>query len=147
MNLVTLQFKLPYKMHYCQHCGKTFSRKFTLCRHIKHLHAHKVVSRNPKRLENEAVPHTEELNSDTDTTELTSNNYSSSEKVQEGLHVLNSECIKMFQKIVLNGEIGKVKITRRTLVDLIGNLKFGQVSDENVYIQSGWWSSGRSTVK
>jgi len=122
MKLFTLQFKISFKMHYCQRCGKTFSRKFTLERHIEQIHG-KVESRKRKLVQSE---------SDTDTEELNSNNDSSSEKEQEDPQVLSPACIKMFQKIVFNGELGNVKVTKHTLVDLIENLNCEQDSDEDI---------------
>jgi len=113
MKLFTFPLKIPFKMYHCQRCSKTFSRKFTLERHIEKLHEHKIEYKKRK-----IVKCMNDI--DIDSYKL---------KKQDPL-VLSVECVKVLQKFVRNGKLGKVKVTKSTLVDLILNLNCKQESDD-----------------
>jgi hypothetical protein len=70
-----------------------------------------------------------EFDSDTESDSCKSEN-SDVDSVERDPQALSPEGVKMFQGIVYNGELGKVKVTKRLLLELLGNLKCDESCDD-----------------
>jgi len=99
-------------MFSCNRCSKSYSRKFNLDRHIAMEHLLDTPPKKRARMESSS-----EFESD-------------SSEVNQNSETLPMESIQMFQGIIYNAELGKMKITKRILTDLVDNLKSEQLDED-----------------
>jgi hypothetical protein len=138
-------------LHYCELCDKSFYSKYNLERHMKKPHCNPMENiLKRKEFDSESDTESEgtesssqggkclkrtridESDKDDSYTENDSDKSedSDSDSLERDPQALSPEGVKMFQGIVYNGELGKVRVTKRLLLELLGNLKCDD-SDSN----------------